>query len=160
MVALPVLLTGLLLVPVDQTVERQPVLSITAPQIDGGILSEITWGNGALRLQGVVANPDGSLSARYVVVPAKGTTLARLKDQTDSSMAYWQKKAKRSSPTGLGAISTGSDSKMPMYGISSLERRMGDATDMGACSRRLSSASESWSCTSVTAASLRTTAKC
>ncbi len=131
MVALPLLLAGLLLFPGDQTVERQHVLSITAPDIDGGILSEITWDNGALLLQGVVANPDGSLSARYVVVPAKGTTLARLKDQTDSSTAYWQRKAKRSSPTGLGAISTGSDSKMPMYGISSLERRMGDAADMG-----------------------------
>ena len=131
MVALPLLLAGLLLVPGDLTVERQHVLSITAPDIDGGILSEITWDNGALLLQGVVANPDGSLSARYVVVPAKGTTLARLKDQTDSSMAYWQKKAKRSSPSGLGAISTGSDSRMPMYGISSLERRMGDAADMG-----------------------------
>ncbi len=131
MVALPLLLAGLLLVPGHQTVERQHVLSITAPDIDGGILSEITWDNGALLLQGVVANPDGSLSARYVVVPAKGTTLARLKDQTDSSMAYWQKKARRSSPTGLGAISTGSDSKMPMYGISSLERRMDDAADMG-----------------------------
>ena len=131
MVALPLLLAGLLLVPGDQTVERQHVLSITAPDIDGGILSEITWDNGALLLQGVVANPDGSLSARYVVIPARGTTLARLKDQTDSSMAYWQKKAKRSSPTGLGAISTGTDSKMPMYGISSLERRMGDAADMG-----------------------------
>jgi hypothetical protein len=131
MVALPLLLAGLLLVPGDQTVERQHVLSITAPEIDGGILSEITWDNGALLLQGVVANPDGSLSARYVVVPAKGTTLARLKEQTDSSMAYWQKKAKRSSPTGLGEISTGSDSKMPMYGISSLANRMGDAADMG-----------------------------
>ena len=131
MVALPLLLAGLLLVPGDQTVERQHVLSIAAPEIDGGILSEITWDNGALLLQGVVASPDGSLSARYVVVPAKGTTLARLKEQTDSSMAYWQKKAKRSSPTGLGEISTGSDSKMPMYGISSLANRMGDAADMG-----------------------------
>ena len=57
----------------DQAVERQHVLSITAPDIDGGVLSEITWDNGALLLQGVVANPDGSLSGRYVVIPAKGT---------------------------------------------------------------------------------------
>lgn len=131
MVALPLLLAGLLIVSGDQAVERQHVLSITAPDIDGGILSEITWDHGALLLQGVVANPDGSLSARYVVVPAKGTTLARLKDQTDSSVAYWQKKSKRLSPTGLGTISTGKDSRMPMYGIASLERRMGDAADMG-----------------------------
>jgi hypothetical protein len=131
MVVLPLLLTALSLAVGDQTVERQHVLSITAPDIDGGILSEITWDNGALLLQGVVANPDGSLSGRYVVIPAKSTTLARLKDQTDSSIAYWQRKSKRRSPTGLGQISTGNDSKMPMYGISSLARRMGDAADMG-----------------------------
>src|SRR5258707_12605406 len=104
MVALPLLLASLYLVAGlagGQTVERQHVLSITAPQIDGGILSEITWDNGALLLQGVVANPDGPLSARYVDVPATGTTLARLKEQTDSSMAYWQRKAKRPSPTRL-----------------------------------------------------------
>jgi hypothetical protein len=131
MVPLALLLAGLLVLTGDQAVERQHVLSITAPDIDGGILSEITWDNGALLLQGVVANPDGSLSGRYIVVPARGTTLARLKDQTDSSAAYWEKKAKRTSPTGLGSISTGLDSRMPMYGIASLEKRMGDAADMG-----------------------------
>jgi hypothetical protein len=131
MVAVPLLLAGLLVVPGDQAVERQHVVSITAPDIDGGILSEITWDNGALLLQGVVANPDGSLSGRYVVVPAAGTTLLRLKEQTDSSITYWLKKAKRLSPTGVGAISTGVDSRMPMYGIASLEQRMGDAADMG-----------------------------
>jgi hypothetical protein len=130
MVVFPLLL-ALALPAAEQAIERQHVLSITAPDIDGGILSEITWDNGALLLQGVVANPDGSLAARYVVIPAKATTLARLKDQTDSSVAYWQKKSRRLSPTGIGEISTGVDSKMPMYGIASLERRMSDAADMG-----------------------------
>jgi hypothetical protein len=131
MVALTLLLAALLVGTPDQAVERQHVLSIAAPDIDGGILSEITWDNGALLLQGVVANPDGSLSARYVVIPAKATTLVKRKDQTDASIAYWEKKAKRLSPTGIGVIATGMDSKMPMYGISSLEQRMGDAADMG-----------------------------
>jgi hypothetical protein len=131
MIPLTLLLTALLAVPGDQTVERQLVLTITAPDIDGGILSEITWDNGALLLQGVVANPDGSLSGRYVVIPAKATTLQKRKDQTDASVAYWEKKAKRMSPTGLGAITAGVDSKMPMYGIASLERRMEDAAEMG-----------------------------
>jgi len=131
MVPLAFVLAGLLVTSGGQAVEKQHVLSITAPDIDGGILSEITWDNGALLLQGVVANPDGSLSARYVVIPAKGTTLARLKDQTDPSIAYWDRKSKRVSPTGLGSISTALDSKMPMYGIASLEQRMGDAADMG-----------------------------
>ncbi|HYT69674.1 MAG TPA: hypothetical protein VEL51_24860 [Vicinamibacterales bacterium] len=114
-----------------QAVERQHVLSITAPDLDGGVLSEITWDNGGLLLQGVIANPDGSLSGRYVVIPAKSTTLSKLKEQTGASMAYWDRKSRRTSPTGLGPISTGNDSKMPMYGISSLENRMVDAADMG-----------------------------
>src|SRR3954470_1918057 len=108
----------------DQAVERQHVLTITAPDLEGGILSEITWDNGALLLQGVVANPDGSLSGRYVIIPAKGTTLAKLREQTQPSVEYWEKKSKRRSPTGLGEIATGVDSKMPIYGIASLEQRM------------------------------------
>jgi hypothetical protein len=134
MVALTLLLAALVMFgngTADQAVERQHVLSIAAPDIDGGILSEITWDNGALLLQGVVANPDGSLSGRYVVIPVKGTALAKLKEPTDASIAYWDRKSKRMSPTGLGLIATGRDSKMPMYGISSLEQRMSDAADMG-----------------------------
>ena len=114
-----------------QAVERQTVLTITAPDIDGGVLSEITWDKGALLLHGVVANPDGTLSGRYVVIPAKGTTLAKLKEQTNESIAYWDRKARRTSPTGLGPISMVTDSKMPMAGIADLERRMSDANDMG-----------------------------
>jgi hypothetical protein len=131
MLALSLLLSVLVAAPGDQTVERQHVLTITAPDVDGGILSEITWDHGALLLQGVVSNPDGSLSGRYLVIPAKATTLEKRTEQTDTSVAYWEKKARRLSPTGIGAITTGTDSKMPMYGIASLERRMGDAADMG-----------------------------
>src|SRR4051812_5893972 len=79
----------------DQAFERQHVLSVSTPDIDGGVVSEITWDNGALLLQGVVANPDGSISARYVVIPAKGTTLAKLKEPTATPIDYWDKKAKR-----------------------------------------------------------------
>jgi hypothetical protein len=120
-----------------QTVERQHVLTITAQQIDGGVLSEITWDNGALLLQGAVANPDGSLSGRYILVPANGTTLAQLKEQTARSMEYWNLKSKRVSPTGLGTITSQSDSKMPMYGVADLERRVGDAVDMGGMQRKV-----------------------
>src|SRR5688500_2888568 len=140
MAALPLLLTALYVaagVTGAQTVERQHVLSITAPDIDGGILSEITWDDGALLLQGVVANPDGSLSARYVVIPAKGTTLTRLKAQTDPSIAYWGRKSRRLSPTGVGSISSALDAKMPMYGVASLERRMGDAHNLGGMQKKV-----------------------
>jgi len=137
MLASLILLASVVALPGDQTVERQHVLTIEAPDIDNGILSEITWDNGALLLQGVVANPDGSLSGRYVVIPAKATKLEKRKDQTDASVAYWQKKAKRVSPTGIGTISSGSDSKMPLYGISSLEKRIGDAYDMGGMQKKV-----------------------
>src|SRR5215471_2062411 len=114
-----------------QAVEKQHVLTITSQEIDGGILSEITWDNGALLLQGAVANPDGSLSGRYLIVPAGSTTMARLTEQTARSQDYWNLKSKRVSPTGIGTITSGKDSKMPMYGVGSLERRVGDAVDMG-----------------------------
>ena len=124
-------LAGSAAVAPEQAVERQHVLSITPPDIDNGLLSEITWDNGALLLQSVVANPDGSLSGRYVLIPAQGTSLSKLKEQTPASLKYWESKARRTSPTGLGTIVSGSDSKMPMYGIASLEARMGDAHNMG-----------------------------
>lgn len=120
-----------------QTVEKQHVVTITAPDIDGGILSEITWDNGALLLQGVMANPDGSLSGRYLLVPAAGTELRKLKAHTEASEKYWERKARRMSPTGLGGITSGSDSKMPMYGVASLEARMGDAHNMGGMQKKL-----------------------
>jgi hypothetical protein len=125
------LLAAAVAVAADQAVERQHVLTIKAPDIDGGILAEITWDNDALMLQGVVANPDGSLSGRYLLIPAKSTRLEHRKEHTDTSLEYWEKKSKRLSPTGVGSITTIADSKMPMYGIASLEKRMGDANDMG-----------------------------
>lgn len=125
------LLAAAVAIAADQAVERQHVLTIKAPDIDGGILAEITWDNDALMLQGVVANPDGSLSGRYLLIPAKSTTLEHRTAHTDTSLEYWEKKSKRLSPTGIGAITTIADSKMPMYGIATLEKRMGDANDMG-----------------------------
>ena len=146
---LPVLLAICLLMPgagvpavgrsatAEQAVERQHVLSITAKEIDGGVLSEITWDKGALLLQGAVANPDGSLSGRYLLIPAGGTTMSQLKEQTARSMDYWNLKSKRVSPTGIGTITSGKDSKMPMYGIAGLERRVGDAVDMGGMQQKV-----------------------
>jgi hypothetical protein len=120
----------------ETPVEKQLVLSITAADLEGGILSEITWDGGALLLQGVIANPDGSLSGRYAVIPAKGTTLAHLKEATPRSTAYWDMKARRLSPTGLGTIRSGTDARLPLYGVGSLERRVGDAVDMGGTQKK------------------------
>jgi hypothetical protein len=138
MLAIPILAFGLLAgSAAAQTVERQLIATITAKEIDGGVLSEITWDNGALLLQGAVANPDGTLSGRYLMVPADGTALAHLKEQSAHSMDYWNRKSKRQSPTGLGTITSHSDSKMPMYGVAALEQRVGDAVDMGGMQQKV-----------------------
>jgi hypothetical protein len=139
---IPLLLAGIVagLPPAaaaGQAVDRQHVLTISAQEMDRGVLSEITWDKGALLLQGAVANTDGSLSGRYVIVPAGSTTLAKLKDQTAQSMEYWNRKSKRVSPTGLGTITSRADSRMPMYGIASLEQRVGDAVDMGGMQQKV-----------------------
>jgi len=120
----------------DTAVEKKLVLSITSADLEGALLSEITWDAGALLLQGVIVNPDGSLSGRYAIIPARGMTLAHLKEQTDGSSAYWDRKSKKLSPTGLGRIQTGNDARLPIYGVGSLERRMGDAVDMGGTQRK------------------------
>src|SRR5688572_25730824 len=133
----PMVLAGPTAIAAAQTVEKQHVVTITAPEIENGILSEITWDNGALLLQGVIANPDGSLSGRYLLIPAKETTMSKLTEQTAASLQYWERKARRTSPTGLGSITSVTDSKMPMYGIASLETRMGDAHNMGGMQQKL-----------------------
>jgi len=137
MLPLLIVLAGVPLLAAEQAVERQHVLTIQAPDIDNGILSEITWDKGELLLQGVIANPDGSLSGRYILIPAQGTEMKKLKEQTAASLKYWETKARRISPTGLGAITSAADSKLPMYGIASLETRMGDAHSMGGMQKKM-----------------------
>jgi hypothetical protein len=118
-----------------QSVEKQTVLTITSEQIEAGILSEITWDGGVLMLQGVIAQPDGQLSARYFVVPAAGVTLEKRKEGTPAADKYWTSKANRISPTGLGKITGGSDQSMPMYGVAAgregQQQRIAEAYLMG-----------------------------
>ena len=137
MLPLLIVLAGVPLLAAEQAVERQHVLTIQAPDIENGILSEITWDKGELLLQGVIANPDGSLSGRYILIPAQGTEMKKLKEQTAASLKYWETKSRRTSPTGLGAITSATDSKLPMYGIASLETRMGDAHSMGGMQKKM-----------------------
>jgi hypothetical protein len=64
-------------------------------------------------------------------VPADRTRLEHRATQTDSSLDYWRRKSNRVSPTGLGRIELKSDTKMPQFGVGDLERRLGDAVEMG-----------------------------
>lgn len=125
------LLLALFPAPADQQAEKQMVASIAGADLRDGLISEITWDGGVLMLQGVFAQPNGELTAHYLVVPAHGITLEKRAKQSDASRQYWDMKANRVSPTGLGKIVSASDTKMPQFGVGSLERRIGDAVDMG-----------------------------
>lgn len=114
-----------------QTAEKRLIVTVTASDLKGGVVSEITWDGGTIVLQGVFANPDGSLSAQYWVTPAENISLQQRTNHTPSSASYWDTKARTTSPTGIGKITTSVDAKLPMYGIASQEQRMMDANEMG-----------------------------
>ena len=114
-----------------QTAEKRLIVTISTKELKGGVVSEITWDGGTVVLQGVFANPDGSLSAQYWITPADNISLKPQENHTPASAAYWETKSRTASPTGVGKITTTTDAKMPIYGIASQEQRMQDAADMG-----------------------------
>lgn len=122
--------------PPQRSVERETVVSVTAADLQGGIVTQITWDGGLLVLQGVFVGPGGELKADYLVVPAEGVELKHLAKQPRGALEYWEFKASRRSPTGLGQIESGSDSKLPMYGVGPLDQRVRDAYDMGGMQAR------------------------
>jgi hypothetical protein len=133
------ILAASLLVPSTafaQNAEKRLIVTITAKELKGGVVSEITWDDGTLVLQGVFANPDGSLSPQYWVTPAEQISLKQQANHTVKSAAYWDAKARPVSPTGLGRITTASDAKMPMYGIADQSQRIHDAAQMGGTQKR------------------------
>jgi hypothetical protein len=114
-----------------QTAEKQVIVTITATELKGGVVSEIAWDKGAVVLQGVFDNPDGTLAAQYFVAPAPNVALQQRTEHTAASAKYWEAKARTLSPTGLGRITMSMDAKLPMYGIAGQSQRMGDAVSMG-----------------------------
>jgi hypothetical protein len=114
-----------------QEAEKQLILTITAKELRNGVVSEIAWDGGTMVIQGVFVQPGGELAAQYFVKPANAAVVERREEHTAASLKYWETKSKRISPTGLGRISVGSDTKMPAYGVGSLEQRVVDAVDMG-----------------------------
>ncbi|HXG54089.1 MAG TPA: hypothetical protein VNJ03_01805 [Vicinamibacterales bacterium] len=122
----------LLSVPVlTQSAEKRVIVTITAAELKGGVISEIAWDRGTIVLQGVFVNPDGTLAAQYFVTPADQVRLEQRTEHTMESAQYWESKARTLSPTGIGRITTTTDTKLPMYGIASQAQRMSDAVDMG-----------------------------
>ncbi len=114
-----------------QDAEKQAVMTITAQDLRGGVVSEIAWDGTTIVVQGVFVQPSGELAAQYFVKPANGVSIERRQEHTAGSLKYWEMKSNRRSPTGLGHISVASDTKIPAYGVGSLEQRVADAVDMG-----------------------------
>ncbi len=88
LVVIALLLTGSALSA--QTAEKQLVMTITSEQLNGGLVSEITWDGGALVLQGAFAKPSGELSAKYFVQPARGVAMEQREGHTEASARYWE----------------------------------------------------------------------
>jgi len=133
------ILAAVLLAPsiaLGQDAEKRLIVTIAAKELKGGVVSEITWDGGTLVLQGVFANPDGTLAAQYWVTPAENISLKQQANHTQVSAAYWETKSRTTSPTGVGKITTSTDAKMPMYGIASQEQRMVTAAEMGGTQKR------------------------
>ena len=135
----PLILAAFVLVPsvaAAQNAEKRLIATITSEQLKGGVVSEITWDGGLLVLQGVFANPDGSLNPQYWVTPVDGVSLQQRAAHSEASAAYWVMKARNVSPTGLGRIAIGTDESLPMYGIGSLQQRVNDSVDHGGTQKR------------------------
>jgi len=114
-----------------QEAEKQVVLTISGKDLRGGVVSEVAWDGATVVVQGVFADRAGTLTAQYFVKAADGVTMERRAEHTPALLKYWETKSNRVSPTGLGRISIKSDTKLPQYGIGSLERRIDNAVDMG-----------------------------
>ena len=113
-----------------QPAEKQRVATISGKRLAGGLVTGLAWDGGTLIIQ-TAAVENGEPKAHYFAVAAPGVELRSLDALPASVEAYWKRKAARRSPTGLGAITFVSGSKLPMYGIASQEKRLADAWDMG-----------------------------
>lgn len=117
--------------PTAQAPDKELVATISGPALAGGIVAGLGWDGNALIIQTAAQQPDGTIAPRYLVVPGAHMEVRPHPSVPPGFNRYWRMKSSRVSPTGLGKITTGSDSKLPMYGISSQERRLLDAMDMG-----------------------------
>ena len=114
-----------------QRADKELVATITGPMLKGGIVAGLAWEGGTLIIQSAAMEPTGALKAGYFTTEGRGMDVVPLKDAPPGLAEYWKKKSSRTSPTGLGRITTARDARLPMYGIASLEQRLADAHEMG-----------------------------
>ncbi|MGH9348671.1 MAG: TolB family protein [Vicinamibacterales bacterium] len=114
-----------------QRADKELVATLTGPLLDGGIVAALAWDGGTLVIQSAAMEPTGALKAGYFTTRGRGMQVVALAQAPPAVERYWKMKASRTSPTGLGKITAGSDARLPMYGIASLEQRLFDAHEMG-----------------------------
>jgi hypothetical protein len=114
-----------------QSADKELVATISGPTLSRGIVSGLAWDGGTLIIQTVAIQNDGTRSARYFTAAGPRMELRPLPAAPPGGDRYWAMKSSRISPSGIGKITSNDDSKLPMYGIASQERRLLDAMDMG-----------------------------
>jgi hypothetical protein len=114
-----------------QTLDKELVATLSGPNTDRAVVSELLWDGGTLIIQSATIQPDGQLMPHYFAAPGPHMELRHLAGAPESVDHYWKMKASRTSPTGLGTITEHSDSKLPMYGVGNLEDRVLNAVEMG-----------------------------
>jgi hypothetical protein len=114
-----------------QRLDKELVVSISGPDLERGIVSELLWDGGTLIVQSVAVQPDGQLMPRYFAAPGANMALQRLAAAPASAERYWKMKSSRVSPTGLGTISARQDAQLPMFGIGSTQNRLLNSVEIG-----------------------------
>jgi hypothetical protein len=115
----------------DQPIEKQRVAVLSAEDLQRGIVSQLAWDHGVLVVQGAIPDEKGQLSARYFTVAESGVGVKLLDEPTRQILQYWEKKANRLSPTGLGRIVSSSDTQAPMNALQGREQALANASDVG-----------------------------
>ena len=129
--ALAIVLVALASNVAAQKADREVVATITGPMLKGGIVSALAWDGGTLIVQSVAMETSGTMKAGYYETVGKNMEVKLLPAPPPAMDRYWKMKSSRTSPTGLGKITSGHDAKLPMYGIASTEQRLMDAHAFG-----------------------------
>jgi hypothetical protein len=130
LLVVPVACTALAAAAFAQAPEKELVATISGKNLSNGIVTGVAWDGGTLIVQ-VAAREQGEMKPRYFAAPGRGMELRVLKELPASVETYWRRKASRRGPTGLGTIVQSTDSKLPMYGVATQDKRFQDAMDMG-----------------------------
>jgi hypothetical protein len=114
-----------------QRFDKELVVSISGPDLDRGIVSELLWDGGTLIIQSAAVQSDGQLMPRYFAAPGAKMALQRLAAAPASAERYWKMKSSRVSPSGLGTISARQDAQTQMFGVGTQQDRLLNAVEFG-----------------------------